>query len=288
MDSSRENSAFSTTFSLNIGGDLREWNRALIMGILNLTPDSFFDGGVYQSDAAYLRQVESMLEEGADFIDIGAFSSRPKAQLIELEEEKRRLITPLKAIRERFPDCLISIDTCRSEIAEEAIELGANMINDISGGNFDEGLPRMLANKTVPYILMHMQGLPENMQHNPTYQDVSHEIFEWFSQKLSTYRRMGLKDIILDVGFGFGKSLEHNYRLLKDLSHFQSLNCPILVGISRKGMIQKLINENAEHALNGTTVAHVIALLNGASFLRVHDVKEAKEALQIVDFYQKH
>jgi dihydropteroate synthase len=287
MDSSRENSAFSTKFSLNIGGELREWNRPLIMGVLNLTPDSFFDGGEYQVDTAYLRQVESMLEEGADLIDIGAFSSRPNAQLIELEEERARLMTPLKTIRDHFPDCLISIDTYRSEIAEEAIELGANIINDISGGNFDEDLPKMLANLSVPYILMHMQGRPENMQNDPTYQDVSLEIFSWFSQKLINYRKMGLKDIILDVGFGFGKSLEHNYRLLKDLGHFQSLNCPILVGISRKGMIQKLINENAEHALNGTTAAHVIALLNGANILRVHDVKEAKEAVQIVDFYQK-
>ncbi|MAY83597.1 MAG: dihydropteroate synthase [Flavobacteriales bacterium] len=257
------------------------------MGILNLTPDSFYDGGEYQSDAAILKQVEKMIEEGADMIDIGAFSSRPNAKLIDEEEEKKRLMGPLKTIRKQFPDVLISIDTYRSTIANEAIYLGADIINDISGGNFDKELPKLLAERGIPYILMHMQGKPDNMQDKPEYEDVSSDIYKWFHKKLLEYRNLGLKDIILDVGFGFGKSLEHNYQLLKDLGHFQSLGCPVLVGLSRKGMIQKIIDAKAENALNGTTAAHVIALMNGANMLRVHDVKAAKEAKQIVDFYQK-
>jgi len=287
MESNRENSPFSTNFSLNIGGDLLEFDRPLIMGILNLTPDSFYDGGEYQSDAAILKQVERMLKEGADLIDIGAFSSRPNAKLIEESQERQRLMKPLDYIRKQFPNCLISIDTYRSGIARQAIDLGANIINDISGGNFDRKLPELLAKLNVPYIMMHMQGKPESMQKDPTYGDVSHDIYKWFSGKLIEYRKIGLKDIILDLGFGFGKTLGHNYQLLKDLPHFQSLDCPLMVGLSRKGMIQKVLDVRAEDALNGSTAAHVIALLNGANILRVHDVKAAKEAMKIVDFYQK-
>jgi len=287
MDYSRENSPFSTKISLQIKGDLKVWDRSLIMGILNLTPDSFYDGGAYESEASILNQVELMLNEGADLIDIGAFSSRPNAQLIDEAEELKRLIPSLKRIAEEFPEALLSIDTYRSAVAKEAIAHGAAMINDISGGTFDPNLPKLMAELNTPYIIMHMQGKPENMQDDPTYQDVTKEIFYWLNQRLLKFRQLGVKDLIVDVGFGFGKSIAHNYRLLKELAHFQQLDCPILVGLSRKGMIQKLVDVSAKDALNGSTVGHTLALLNGANILRVHDVKAAKEAQRIVDFYQK-
>lgn len=287
MDSIRENNPFSKKFSLRIGSELKHWDRPLIMGILNLTPDSFFDGGKYANQAVILSHLERILKDGADIIDIGAFSSRPNAKLISEKEEKERLLEPLKWIRKEFDNCLISIDTYRAQVAANCLDEGANIINDISGGIYDPELPHLVAKREVPYVLMHMRGRPDNMQDLTDYDDVSREVFDWFSERLSVYRELGLKDIILDVGFGFGKELEHNYRLLKDLAHFKSLDCPILVGLSRKGMIQKVIGESADKSLNGTTAAHVIALLNGANMLRVHDVKAAKEAVQIVDYYQK-
>lgn len=287
MDSNRENSSFSRNICLPIQGDLKVWDKAIVMGILNLTPDSFYDGNQYQYENDVLTQVEKLIEEGADIIDIGAFSSRPGAQMISAEEELKRLLTPLDKIRKRFPKSILSIDTYRKAVAESAIDLGADIINDISGGEWDKELPPFLAVKNIPYILMHMQGRPEHMQTAPTYSDVSKEVYQWMSKKLDFFDSIGLKDLIIDPGFGFGKTLEHNYQLLKDLTFFEHLNRPILVGISRKGMIQKVIHKEAKEALNGTTAAHVLALLNGANILRVHDVKEAKEAIAIVDYYQK-
>ncbi len=272
---------------MNIGGELKLWDKPLVMGILNLTPDSFFDGGVHSGSKKILSQVERMLSEGAEIIDIGAFSSRPGAKLLTEEEEAERLFKPLESISKEFPQALLSIDTYRKNIAKKALDLGASIINDISGGDWDTELPPFLADKHVPYIIMHMQGSPETMQQSPSYENVSKEIYQWFSSKLNQLDQLGLKDVIIDPGFGFGKSLEHNYQLLKDLRHFCHLNRPILVGVSRKGLIQKVIDKKAAESLNATTAAHVIALLNGASILRVHDVKEAKEAIAIVDYYQK-
>jgi dihydropteroate synthase len=198
-----------------------------------------------------------------------------------------RLLPASEWINKLDPSCLISIDTYRKTVAKQALEQGAHLINDISGGEWDPGLPLFLAQKNVPYILMHMQGKPENMQNKPTYADVTKDIYQWFSQKLFLLDQMGLKDVIIDPGFGFGKTLEQNYRLLNDLDFFQQLQRPILVGISRKGMIQRVIEEKAENSLNGSTAAHVLALQKGAAILRVHDVKAAKEAVAIVDYYQK-
>lgn len=257
------------------------------MGVLNLTPDSFYDGGAYQKEGDILKQIEKMLAEGAHFIDIGAFSSRPNSSPISEMEEKERLIKPLKAIVKEFPKAILSVDTYRSEIAKIAVNEGAHIINDISGGLLDEEMLKTISELNVPYVLMHMQGTPENMQKAPKYKDVFKEVFFFFSQQLQTLNQLGAVDVILDIGFGFGKTLEHNYELLNKLSHFHLLGSPLLIGLSRKGMIQKVIGQSAAESLNGTTAAHVIALQNGANVLRVHDVKAAKEAIQIVDFYQK-
>ena len=273
--------------SLNIQSELKEWNQPIVMGILNLTPDSFYDGGRYNTEKDVLFQVEKMLNDGADIIDMGAFSSRPGASLISEEEEQQRLIPALEFIRREFEDTILSIDTYRSSIARQCLDLGAGIINDISGGTIDKKLIQVVAEYNVPYILMHMQSKPKDMQKSPSYNDVSREIYQWLGGKIEEVTRAGIKDVIIDPGFGFGKDLDHNYQLLKDLSYFQQLGKPILVGLSRKKMIQQLIEREADDALNGTTAAHTIALLNGASILRVHDVLEAKEAIRIVDFYQK-
>ncbi len=259
-----------------------------LMGIVNLTPDSFFEGSRFQLKKHLLSKVELMLKEGADIIDLGAFSSRPFAKEITEQLEKERLIAPLKAVLKEFPDAVVSVDTYRSEIAKASVQEGAAMINDISGGDFDPKMFETISELKVPYVLMHMQAKPENMQVDPTYVDVFKEIYFSFSKKLKRLTELLVNDVILDPGFGFGKTLEHNYTLLKNLNHFQNLDCPILVGLSRKGMIQKVIHRDAAEALNGTTAAHVLALMNGANILRVHDLKEAKEAIDIVNSYQKH
>lgn len=287
MQSANEFNPFQNNYSINIGGLLTNFSTPKIMGIVNLTPDSFYANSRKQTEKEIFISIEKHLSEGADFIDLGAFSSRPNSDLISVEEEKSRLLSPLKSIVKEFPEAIISVDTYRSEIARIVIDHGAHIINDISGGNFDNKMFETIADLKVPYILMHMQGEPKTMQKNPRYADVFKEIYLEFSKKISTLRQLGASDIILDVGFGFGKTLEHNYALLKKLNFFHPLECPILVGLSRKGMIQKIIDADASQALNGSTVAHTIALLNGANILRVHDVKEAKEAVQIVDFYQK-
>jgi len=257
------------------------------MGIVNLTADSFFTESRFQAENEILFQVEKMLAEGASIIDLGAFSSRPNSDFISFEEEKERLISPLERISQEFPNAILSIDTYRSEIAKIAVEKGAAIINDISGGDLDKKMFQTIADLQVPYVLMHMKGTPKTMQQAPEYDDVFKEVYKKISTKLEELNKLGVHDVILDVGFGFGKTVKQNYTLLKNLAHFQSLHRPVLVGISRKGMIQKVIGETAENALNGTTAAHVLALQNGANILRVHDVKAAKEAIQIVDFYQK-
>ena len=253
-----------------------------VMGILNVTPDSFFDGGKHNSTDLALEKTEQMLKEGADFIDIGAYSSRPGAAHISEEEELNRL-TVLKGITKRFPEALISIDTFRSNVARFAVENGACIVNDISAGNLDKEMFATVADLQVPYIAMHMQGNPETMQHNPTYaeQGVTIQVVMELSKVVNDLNLLGVNDIILDPGFGFGKSVEDNYQLLRELGHFKILECPILVGVSRKSMINKVLKINQKESLNGTTALHIKALENGASILRVHDVKEASEAIQL-------
>ena len=276
------------------------------MGILNVTPDSFYDGGKYftlplkgkAGEGALLDRVEKMIEEGADIIDVGACSTRPNAELISEEEELKRLIPAVKIIKNKFPHIIISADTFRSKVAEYAVHEGADMINDISGGQQlavkpaarsqqQETMFKTIGELKIPYILMHMQGTPQTMQINPEYKDVVKEVKEYFVEKVEKLKSLKVEQIIIDVGFGFGKNLEHNYTLLKNLSAFKELELPILVGVSRKSMINKVLGTTPKTALNGTTAANTIALMNGANILRVHDVKEAKEAVKIFTFTNK-
>jgi dihydropteroate synthase len=257
-----------------------------VMGILNITPDSFYDGGKYSDDRAILHQTEKMLLEGADIIDIGAYSTRPNAIEISEEEELKRLIPSLKIIRTKFPNAIISVDTFRSKTAYLAINEGADLVNDISGGAMDEKMFEVIGNLNVPYTLMHIKGTPQTMQTNPEYRDVVKEVHDFLAKKINTLRNYSISQIIIDPGFGFGKKMEHNYSMLKALAVFKEFELPILVGISRKGMIYKALETKPEEALNGTTAANTIALMNGANILRVHDVKEAKEAIKIFNFTQ--
>ncbi len=259
-----------------------DFDKIKIMGILNVTPDSFYDGNRYNSTTAALKRTDQMLNEGADIIDVGAFSSRPGAKLISYEDERRRLMPVLKSIIKHFPGTVISVDTYRHKIAEEVIEEGAQIINDISGGNFDDKMFETIARLQVPYILMHIKGKPENMQELTGYSDVVNDIKKYFELKIKQLNDLCFDKIILDPGFGFGKTLKQNYDILKRLNEFSGLNYPILAGMSRKSMLYKLLNITPEEALNATTVVNTIALLNGAKILRVHDVKQAVETRKII------
>ncbi len=276
----------SLNYSLNCCGQLLNISSPLVMGILNVTPDSFFDGGKFNEETNMLKHVEEMLEEGASIIDIGAVSTRPGANEISEEEEIQRLIPAVKLIHQNFPSAILSVDTYRSKVAEMSIENGAAIINDISAGTFDVNMFKTIARLQVPYIMMHMQGTPQTMQHNPVYKNVTLDIIRFFVKQLEQLRHLGVKDVIIDPGFGFGKTIEHNYGLLASLRSFEIFDCPLLVGVSRKAMINKVINTKAENALNGTTVVNTIALMNGANILRVHDVKEAMEAVKIAEQYK--
>lgn len=267
--------------SINCNGKLIDLSTPKIMGILNITPDSFFDGGKYSNPAAIILQVDKMLKEGATFIDIGAYSSRPGAKHISEKEELERILPVVKLLIQEFPKILISVDTFRSAIAEKCINNGACMINDISAGNMDTTMFSLIAKLQVPYIMMHMQGTPQNMQTNPTYDNVVKDVLYYFSKKINELRNLGVNDIITDVGFGFGKTIEQNYKLLKHLDLFKNLNVPMLAGLSRKSMLFKPLEITQDNALNATTSANTIALLKGANILRVHDVKEAFEAVKI-------
>ena len=270
-------------YFINCKGNLVDLSTPKIMGILNVTPDSFYDGGRYTTEKDILKRVDKMLNDGATFIDVGAYSTRPKAKNVSLEEELNRSIKAINAILKTFPETLISVDTFRSKVAQEAINAGACMINDISGGTLDSNMFQTVANLQVPYILMHIQGTPENMQENPHYTDVVCDIRAYFSDKINTLKNLGINDIILDVGFGFGKTIAHNYELLNNLDLFNCFGLPLLAGISRKSMLYKILDIEAKNALNATTVANTLALQKGASILRVHDVKEAFEAVKIVN-----
>ncbi|TDU39362.1 dihydropteroate synthase [Gelidibacter sediminis] len=267
--------------TINCKGELIDLTIPKVMGILNLTPDSFYDGGVNTKDAVILKHVEKMLNDGATFIDIGAYSSRPSATHISEAEELQRLLPILKLLTQTFPDILISIDTFRSEVAKQSIAAGACMINDISAGKMDDTMLETVAKLKVPYVMMHMKGTPQNMQQQVTYDHLIKDILLYFSERIAAARALGLVDIIVDPGFGFSKTIAQNYELLKLLNAFKRLDKPVLVGISRKSMIYKLLEASPSEALNGTTVLNTMALQQGASILRVHDVKEAMECIQL-------
>lgn len=269
--------------SINCKGNLIDLSTPKVMGILNITPDSFFDGGKNNNNAAILAKVEKMLADGATFIDVGAYSSRPGAKHISETEELDRILPVIKLLVKTFPTILISVDTFRSNVAEHCILNGACMVNDISAGNLDPNMFLTIAKLQVPYIMMHMQGTPQNMQNKPTYTNIINEVLFYFSKKIAELHSLGVNDIIADVGFGFGKTLAHNYQLLTNLALFKNLEVPILTGVSRKSMLFKPLNISASEALNATTSANTIALLNGSNILRVHDVKEAIEAIKIVE-----
>jgi dihydropteroate synthase len=269
--------------TVNCGGKLIDISTPKVMGILNVTPDSFYDGGKYKSDMAILLQTEKMLKEGATFIDVGAYSSRPGANQVAEDEELNRLLPIVELILKNFPETLLSIDTFRSEVAKLCIELGACMINDISAGKLDDNMIPLIGALGVPYIMMHMKGTPQNMQSQLQYKDLIRDIIYYFSERVKLAKKHQIKDIIIDPGFGFSKTLQQNYNLLHQLELLQILNLPILVGVSRKSMIYNLLETVPNEALNGTTVINTIALLKGANIIRVHDVKEAMDCVSIVN-----
>lgn len=256
------------------------------MGILNITPDSFYDGGKYKSDADFLKQTEKMLFEGATFIDVGAASSKPNVTVISEDEELHRIVPVIDLIIKNFPSTNISIDTYRSKIAQICVENGAAIINDISAGNFDNKMMETVAKFRVPYIMMHMKGTPQTMQGLANYENIFKEMLFYFSEKLADARALGIEDIIIDPGFGFAKTIAHNFEILKNLELFQHLDVPILIGVSRKSMIHKTLNTNSESALNGTTVLNTFAVSKGANILRVHDVREAMECVKLMEHLQ--
>lgn len=267
---------------INVNGRLMDLSCPQVMGILNVTPDSFYAGSRKQTEEEIAARAQQILAEGGSIIDIGAYSSRPNAEHISAEEEMKRLRNGLEIIEREHPDAILSVDTFRADVARMCVEeYGVAIVNDIAAGNMDSEMFSTIARLGVPYIMMHMQGTPQNMQQHPHYEDVLREVLYYFSEKVQRLRDMGVKDIILDPGFGFGKTIEHNYELLNQMEEFAIFELPLLVGVSRKSMIYKLLGITPEEALNGTTVLHTIALMKGANILRVHDVKEAVEAVRL-------
>jgi len=269
-------------FTLNCKGRLLTIDSPIVMGIINVNEDSFFRGSRHLENKDVLATVERMLSDGASILDIGGQSTRPGSPQISEDEELRRVVPAIELIRKDFPQTFISVDTYYSNVAKAAVEVGADIINDISAGSIDENLLKTVAVLSVPYILMHMQGRQTTMQQSPAYDNVTRDVLDFLIQKKALLQSMGIKDIIVDPGYGFGKTIRHNFTLLKNQKVFEMLDCPILTGISRKSTIYKTLDTDADHALNGTTVLNTIALLNGASILRVHDVKEAAEAVKLV------
>jgi dihydropteroate synthase len=274
-------------FSLKLKGELILLENPIIMGILNLTQHSFYDGGTLHNETQVLIRVEKMLQEGAKIIDIGAMSSRPFSQELTIAEELKPIETYFPKIISRFPEAFFSIDTYRSEVAEYALDNGVCMLNDISGFRLDSNILPLLKKYQVPYVLMHMKGVPQDMQLEPNYDDIFSEIYNFFDNKINILKNLGVSDIILDLGFGFGKRIEDNYKLLKNLAYFDAFNLPILTGISRKSMIYKPLNISPNEALNGTSALHFEALRQGSKILRVHDVKEAQEVISLYNLYEK-
>ena len=267
--------------TINCKGNLIDLSTPKIMGILNVTADSFYDGGNYEDTMAIMSQVKTMTTEGATFIDIGGYSSRPDADDVSVDEELKRVIPIIKMIIKEYPDTLISIDTFRSQVAEYAIEAGACMVNDISAGHLDENMLKTVAKLKVPYIMMHMRGNPKTMKSLTNYEDLVNDILFYFSERIAKARALGIVDLIIDPGFGFAKTLEQNYELLNKFELLKMTDLPVLAGLSRKSMIYKTLNSTSEDALNGTSVLNTIALQKGAHILRVHDVKEALECITI-------
>tara|TARA_B100001146_G_scaffold95844_1_gene84763 strand:- start:2810 stop:3634 length:825 start_codon:yes stop_codon:yes gene_type:complete len=269
--------------NINCKGQLLDLTTPKVMGILNLTPDSFYDGGKYSTPKTVLEQTERMLKEGATFIDVGAYSSRPDAQHITEEEELNRIVPIIELLVKEFPEILLSIDTFRSKVAQETVNTGAAIINDISGGSLDEQMFETVANLQVPYILMHMKGTPQTMKNENSYQHMLQEIIFYFSEKVAQLRELKLNDIIIDPGFGFAKDTAQNFELMNHLSELNALELPMLVGISRKSMIYKTLDLQPQEALNGTTFLNTVSLLAGTKILRVHDVKEAVECVKLYE-----
>jgi dihydropteroate synthase len=267
---------------INAGGNLLDLSVPKVMGIINITPDSFYKGSRYNSDSEILKAAVKMMEDGADILDVGGYSSRPGAEDISIEEESSRVLHAIKLISKELPSAIISVDTFRADLAQIAVsECGAHIINDISGGEADSNMFSVIEKLNVPYIMMHMAGNPRTMQNSPVYDDVVADILRWFGERIFRLRSLGVKDIILDPGFGFGKTAEHNFEMLR-LNDFSVAGLPLMVGISRKSMIWKTLSVTADDALNGTSVLNTVALLNGADILRVHDVKEAVEAVKLI------
>ncbi len=273
-------------FTLNCTGRLLVIDKPIVMGIINVTPDSFYGESRRQTADAVLAQAEKMLKEGATILDIGGQSTRPGSEKLTADEEVERVIPAIEAIHAKFPEAFISIDTYYSSVAKEAVAVGASIVNDISAGSLDDKMIATIASLNVPYVLMHMQGTPQTMQKEPVYENATKEILDFFIQKLSEMKTAGIKDVIIDPGFGFGKTIAHNFELLRNLPVFEMLKCPILLGISRKSFIYKTLGIGVEEALNGTTTLHTAGLLNGATILRVHDVKEAVEIINLISAYQ--
>lgn len=270
--------------TINLNGLVLNLAQPVVMGILNVTPDSFFDGGKYRTEKKVISRAEEILEQGGTVIDIGALSTQPGSEAISTKEEIDRLLPAVKAVKKRFPEAFVSIDTYRSWVALKVIEdCGPCMVNDVSGGNFDAHMFDTIGKLGVPYVLMHMQGTPLKMQENPEYDDIIREISLFFTDRVKKLAKAGVNDVIIDPGFGFGKNLEHNYELLNRLDSFKVFQLPLMVGVSRKSMIHKLLGSNPGEALNGTSVVNTLALMGGADILRVHDVREAVEAIQIMN-----
>ncbi|MDF4221567.1 dihydropteroate synthase [Maribacter sp. M208] len=269
--------------TINCNGKLISLDQPKVMGILNVTPDSFFDGGKYKDESSILQQVEKMLFQGATFIDVGAYSSRPGALEVDEAKELKRITPIVNLILKNFPEAVLSIDTFRSNVAKACIERGAAIINDISAGVQDKNMLSTIAELKVPYIMMHMRGTPQNMQQKTGYEDILKEILFFFSERLGAAKALGITDMIIDPGFGFAKNLKQNYELLNHMEVLNVIEHPLLAGISRKSMIYKTLNTTAEHALNGTTALHMVCLQKGAKILRVHDVKEAVECIKLFE-----
>ena len=274
-------------FTLNCKGRLLTIDSPVVMGIINITPDSFYEGSRKPTIEGALQKAEQMINEGAAILDIGGQSTRPNSTLLSATEEAERVLHVIEAIHKKFPETIISVDTFYATVAEQAVNGGASMVNDISGGTLDAAMLSTVAKLNVPYICMHIKGTPQNMQQQAVYENVTREVLDFFIQQTDACKKAGINDVIIDVGFGFGKTIAHNFELLRNLSVFKMLERPILAGLSRKSSVYKTLGITAEEALNGTTVMNTLALLNGANILRVHDVKEAVEAIKLVEKYLK-
>jgi dihydropteroate synthase len=283
MQISMVDGIFSSRKTLNIKGQVLDLSVPAVMGILNITPDSFYDGGYYTGVDQAVARAAQMFSEGATFIDIGGYSSRPGAYDVSAEEELERIIPVVSAVKKTLPEVFISIDTFRAVVAREAVAAGADIINDISGGEMDSEMFQTVAALQVPYILMHMRGTPQTMKGLTAYDDLIQEMIDYFQKKIHILHGLNVKDIILDPGFGFAKTISQNYELLRNLNYFKVLNLPVLAGVSRKSMIHKKLAVPVEESLNGTTVLNTVALMNGAGILRVHDVKEAVQAVKLLN-----